>query len=39
MESKILLSAIDPVIVNNIPEYKEDKVRGKEYVSYGKNNL
>lgn len=29
MESKIQLSAIDPVWVSNIPEYKEEKVRGK----------
>lgn len=39
MESKIQLSAIDPVWVSNIPEYKEEKVRGKGWVSYGKNNL
>lgn len=39
MESKIVqLSAIDPIVVNNIPEYKEEKVRGKDYISYGKDN-
>ena len=35
----VALSAIDPVLVNNIPEYKEEKVRSKNYVSYGSNNL
>lgn len=40
MESKVIqLSAIDPVVVSNVPEYSEEKVRGKEYISYGKNNL
>ena len=40
MASKVVqLSAIDPVVINNIPEYTEEKVRGKEYVGYGKNNL
>lgn len=40
MESKIIqLSAIDPVVVSNIPEYTEEKARGKSYVNYGKNNL
>lgn len=40
MENKIIqLSAIDPVVVSNIPEYKEEKIRGKDYVSYGKDNL
>ena len=40
MESKIVqLSAIDPVLTTNVPEYVEEKVRGKEYISYGKNNL
>lgn len=40
MASKIVqLSAIDPVVTTNIPEYIEEKVRGKEYISYGKNNL
>ena len=35
----VSLSAIDPVLVNNVPEYKEEKVRSKNYVSYGSNNL
>lgn len=35
----VSLSAIDPVLENHIPEYSEEKVRGKEYISYGKNNL
>lgn len=35
----MLFSAIDPVLVNNVPEYKEEKVRSKNYVSYGSNNL
>lgn len=35
----VSLSAIDPVLQNNVPEYIEEKVRGKEYISYGKNNL
>lgn len=40
MESKVFqLSAIDPVVVSNIPEYTEEKARGKSYVNYGKNNL
>lgn len=40
MASKIVqLSAIDPVLTTNVPEYIEEKVRGKEYISYGKNNL
>lgn len=40
MESKIIrLSAIDPVLVSNIPEYKEEKARGKSYVNYGGDNL
>lgn len=34
----IALSAIDPVLVNNIPEYKEEKVRSKNYISYGADN-
>lgn len=39
-ESKIIqLSAIDPIVVNNVPEYKEEKARGKGYVNYGKDNL
>ena len=40
MESKVVkLSAIDPIVVNNVPEYKEEKVRGKDYVNYGRDNL
>lgn len=40
MENKIIqLSAIDPVLVSNIPEYTEEKARGKSYVNYGKDNL
>ncbi len=40
MESKLIqLSAIDPVLVSNIPEYSEEKARGKSYVNYGKDNL
>lgn len=35
----VMMSAIDPVVVNNIPEYKEEKARGKSYVNYGANNL
>lgn len=35
----IALSAIDPIVVNNVPEYKEEKVRSKNYISYGANNL
>ena len=39
-ESKIVqLSAIDPIVVNNVPEYTEEKARGKGYVNYGKDNL
>lgn len=37
--NKVLLSAINPKVVNNIPTYKEDKIRGKEYVGYGSDNL
>lgn len=40
MESKLIqLSAIDPVLVSNIPEYSEEKARGKSYVNYGRDNL
>lgn len=35
----VALSAIDPVLVSNIPEYSEDKARGKGYINYGKDNL
>lgn len=35
----VKLSSIDPVLTTNIPEYKEEKVRNKNYVSYGKDNL
>ena len=39
-ESKIVqLSAIDPIVVNNVPEYSEVKARGKGYVNYGADNL
>lgn len=35
---EIKLSAIDQVWVSNIPEYKEDKIRNKAYLSYGVDN-
>lgn len=39
-KSKLVqLSAIDPVVVSNIPEYSEEKARGKGYINYGKDNL
>lgn len=34
----VMLSSIDPVYTTNIPEYKEEKIRGKNYVSYGADN-
>lgn len=37
--NKVSLSAINPKVVNNIPTYKEDKIRGKEWVGYGSDNL
>lgn len=35
---EVKLSAIDLLKVSNIPEYREDKIRNKAYVSYGDNN-
>ncbi len=35
----IQLSAIDPIVVNNVPIYTEKKARGRGYVNYGENNL
>jgi hypothetical protein len=31
--SKIQLSAIDPFVVDNLPDSTEAKVRGKDYIS------
>lgn len=40
MEDKktVYLSSIDPVYQSNIPDYTEEKARGKGYVNYGKDN-
>lgn len=35
----VALSAIDPVVINNVPVYSEKKARGRGYVNYGENNL
>ena len=37
-KSKVKLSAIDPIIVDNIVSPKECKVRGKDFVQWGDNN-
>lgn len=34
----VSLSAIDPIFVSNIPVYKEEQVRNKPWVTYGKDN-
>lgn len=34
----VSLSAIDPEWTTNIPIYSEDKIRGRDYISYGKDN-
>lgn len=38
MKEKIKLSAINPVIIDNIPHRKETAIKGKEYISYGEGN-
>lgn len=38
MNQIISFSAIEKSAVNNVPELKEDKIRGKDYISYGTGN-
>ena len=37
-KSKIQLSAIDPFVVDNLPDSTETKARGKDYINWGSDN-
>lgn len=37
-KQKIQLSAIDPFIVDNLPDNTESKARGKDYINWGSDN-
>lgn len=34
----VMFSAIDPFIVDNLPDNTESKARGKDYINWGSDN-